>query len=367
MRPLISLGMSVQRAHLLRTNAAGSPPPPPPPPPPPSPPPGGPTPAPTLTGSPVLVASWDFGDSSKLTVASGKISAVSGSDGTTYTLSEATGTAQPATITAAGYGAAEFSGAQRLKAASSLGRAQTDSITVVVVGELLEPNSSGTFFSLAASSTGGQYSRHKLHVVGTNQGVSPSGLRYSQSNNVTPQSVDMGTPAPIGRHLIVGAGAQSGGSNKIYRDASSNANAASSSFTTVGSNLANVAIGADQDSDFFTGYVWRVLVYAGTLTNTNVTELATWAQAAWGINVNAASVGSAKLSWQASPDVTVDGYKIYWSQTPWGTDNSATVSGIGTTTYTITGLTSGQWFIFGRSTVGGIEGTDFPIGEKNVA
>lgn len=68
----------------------------------------------------------------------------------------------------------------------------------------------------------------------------------------------------------------------------------------------------------------------------------------------ASATGSIKVNWVAPTTMGdgtaisgLTGYKVYWSTTPYDTSppNSATVSGAGTLTYTITGLASGAWYV----------------------
>lgn len=367
-----SIGSVTRYSNSLAVQASA----PTPAPPPPAPAPGGAVAAPTLTGTPTLVASWDFGDSSKITLNGSKISAIAGSDGTAYTLSQATAALQPDAVTVGGYGAARFTGAQLLKLASSLGCNSTDSLTVLIVGEQLQENSQGTLFSLATSSTSGNYGRHRLSVVGTNAGVSPSGVRYTQAGNVTSESVSIGTPLPLGRHLLVGAGGPSTSTNKVFLDSTGSTASASSTFgpagtQNLGSAPSSVCIGADQDSDFCEFLVWRIAVYKNVIAanlSTNVTEAAAWMASNWGNPTTAGTLTTADLRWSAPYDTTgVDGYKVYWSQTRGGTDFSATVSGVSTLQYTVTGLTSGTWYFTLRTTASGVEGPDVYLKEQTVA
>jgi hypothetical protein len=333
---------------------------------------GGAVAAPTLTGSPTLIASWDFGDDSKLTLSGSYVSAIAGSDGTAYTLSQATAALRPERVIAGGYGAAKFTGAQVLALASSLGRSQSDSITVVVVMEQLQEDSEGTIFCLATNATAGRYQRHKLQMLPNTTGSGLSGPRYIQAGNVTEETVERNTAFPLGHHLIVGAGGPSPTTNKIYVDAAANVATGTSTFgpsgtQTTGSNLTSTALGADQDSDFFTGLVWRFLIYAGQVSSTNVTELAAWKAAAWGGPTTVGTMTEADIRLQPPSDGVGDGYKVYYSQTPWGTDNAVTLSGLSTTSTRITGLTSGTWYFYAAVTNGATESEMIPIKEQTVA
>lgn len=320
-------------------------------------------PAPILTGNPTLIASWDFGDSGKITQSGGKISAIAPSDGTSYTLSQASAPAQPSAVTLASYGCAQFSGAQALALASSLGVSTTGVITIVAVMEMSALAVSGTVFSLANNASSGNYNRHRMGALSTS-----SGFQFHSGDNAVFHNANRGVAYPLGRHLVVGTGAQSGGTVRMWQDSSANTGTVASSLGAISVGLTNVSLGADQSGDYLNGYVWRVLVYSGQISATNVDELAAWANAAWVVGGTSSSIGSSILTWDAPSDMTgVDGYKVYWSTTRGGTTYSATVSGVGTLTYTVTGLTTGTWYFTVRTTASGIEGPDVYVGEKAVA
>lgn len=319
--------------------------------------------APTLTGSPTLIASWDFNDLTKLTLVSNKISDAAGADGTSYTLSQGTDASRPTRIVLAGYGCAQFSGAQVIKLASSLGVSTTGVITIVAVMEQSTLASSGTVFSLANNAIAGNYNRHRMGALTT-----ASGFNFHEGDNAIFHNANIGTAYPLGRHLVVGMGAQSGGTMRIYQDASTTTGSVASSLGAISVGLTNTALGADQDGDFLNGYVWKLLVYSGQLSTTNVDELATWSNARWGIGGTSSSVGASTITWNAPSDLTgVDGYKVYWGTTRGATTYSATVSGAGTLTYGVTGLTTGTWYFTIRTTASGVEGPDVYAGSKAVA
>jgi hypothetical protein len=325
---------------------------------------GGAVAAPVLTGSPTLVASWDFGDVSKITLNSGKVSQITGSDSTAYTLAQASAPAQPAVATVGGYQAARFDGAQVLKVASGLGRAASDVVTVVAVMENYGLGNYGTLFSLSSSNSNtSNYGRHRMHLNGMSRGY-----MYHQGDNSTNQISAREVEYNWGRHVVIGVGATNSNTQRIYNDGTTNTGSVTSQFTSVSGGFISTALGADQVADFLTNvYVWRVLVYNGALSSTNITEIAAWASANWGIT-SGATTGSATFTWVAPTDLVTspaqDGYKLYWSLTPGGEDNSATISGTGTLTYTVSSLTSGTWYFHLRSTSGALESPSMPLGFK---
>lgn len=321
--------------------------------------------APALTGNPTLIGSWDFGDTSKITLASGKISQITGSDSTAFTLTQGTTSAQPVPITLGCFQAAQFDGAQSLKITSALGRANSDVFTIVVIGENRAPAQNGTFVSFANStSSSGNFNRHKIRANGTYLGWQ---LQLADNSTHQETSVStLATPYDLGRHLIVGAAATNTNTMTLYKDGSQ-LTTATSQFTAVNTNYAQFMIGGDQVADFLSGYVWRVLMYAGTLTSTNATELNTWALANWGATSTGSSSSTATVNWMAPSDTTgIDGYKVYYSKTYGGTDFSTTVSGAGTTTASISGLTSGTWYFTVRTTSSGNEGDDMNLDARRV-
>src|SRR6185295_5773184 len=279
---------------------------------------GGAVAAPTLTGSPTLVASWDFGDNAKITQSGGKISAIAPSDSTSYTLSQATGSAQPAVAALGSLQAARFDGAQLLKGATGLGRAASDVVTVVAVMETAGLGNYGTVFSLSSSSsTTSNYARHRMHLNGMSRGY-----MYHQGDNSTNQIAAEEVEYSWGRHVVIGVGAVNTATQRIYHDSTTNTGSITSQFGSVSGGFVSTSIGADQVADYLTNaYVLRVLVYNGTLTSTNVTEIATWASTNYGLTTGA-TIGSATFTWVAPVDTATspvqDGYKLYWSQTAGG-------------------------------------------------
>jgi hypothetical protein len=268
-------------------------------------------------------------------------------------------------ITFGCYQAAQFDGAQSLKITSALGRANSDVFTIVVIGENRAPAQNGTFVSFANStSSSGNFNRHKIRANGTYLGWQ---LQLADNSTHQETSVStLATPYDLGRHLIVGAAATNTNTMTLYKDGTQ-LTTATSQFTAVNTNYAQFMIGGDQVADFLSGYVWRVLMYAGTLTSTNASELQTWALANWGATSTGSSSSTAVVNWLAPSNTTgIDGYKVYYSQTYGGTTFSTTVSGSSTTTATITGLTSGTWYFSVRSTSSGNEGDSINLDSRQI-
>lgn len=321
--------------------------------------------APSLTGSPSLIGSWDFGDTAKITLASGKISQITGSDSTAFTLTQGTTAAQPVPITLGCYQAAQFDGAQSLKIASALGRANSDVFTIVVIGENRTSAQNGTFVSFANSTgSSSNFNRHKVRANGTYLGWQ---LQLADNSTHQETSVStLATPFDLGRHLIVGAAATSTNTMTLYKDGTQ-LTTATSQFTAVNTNYAQFMVGGDQVADFLNGYVWRVLLYAGTLTSTNASELQTWALANWGATSTGSSSSTAVVNFEKpSSTASIDGYKVYYSKTYGGTDNSVTLSGSSSNSTTITGLTTGTWYFMVRATFSGNEGDNINLDTRQI-
>jgi hypothetical protein len=90
------------------------------------------------------------------------------------------------------------------------------------------------------------------------------------------------------------------------------------------------------------------------------------------VTVTAAATGSATLTWSApttntdgTPVTTLTGYHIYYGTSTAALTQSIAVSGATTTTYTVTGLTSGTWyFAVAADASDGTESAQSPIGSK---
>lgn len=87
-----------------------------------------------------------------------------------------------------------------------------------------------------------------------------------------------------------------------------------------------------------------------------------------------ASAGTATLSWSppttntdGTPVTTLTGYHIYYGMTQGALTDSVAVSGAATTTYEITGLTTGTWyFAITADAADGTESTQSSIGSKTI-
>jgi hypothetical protein len=88
----------------------------------------------------------------------------------------------------------------------------------------------------------------------------------------------------------------------------------------------------------------------------------------------AAASGNATLSWSApttntdgTPVITLAGYHVYYGMTQGALTKSVAVNGAGTTSYEITGLTTGTWyFAITADAADGAESTKSAIGSKTI-
>jgi hypothetical protein len=90
--------------------------------------------------------------------------------------------------------------------------------------------------------------------------------------------------------------------------------------------------------------------------------------------VNASTSGTATLSWNApttntdgTPVTTLTGYHVYYGTAQGAMTQSVAVTGAGTTSYEITGLTSGTWyFAVAADSSDGTESAQSNIGSKTI-
>jgi Fibronectin type III domain len=92
------------------------------------------------------------------------------------------------------------------------------------------------------------------------------------------------------------------------------------------------------------------------------------------VDVTASSNGTATLSWapptlnsDGTPVTPLSGYHIYYGTSPSALTQSVAVSGATTTSYEITGLSSGTWyFAVAADAVDGTESARSNVGSKTI-
>lgn len=241
--------------------------------------------APSLTGSPTLIASWDFGDSSKLTLDGSNITSVSGSDGTSYTIAS-TGTNRPTQATTDGKTVARFASAsaQYLQIASAFGAPSALSIVVIQ-----KPTSAAAAMTIAELGTGAAafINDRRLLLASTT-----TGYQSRKHDNSSTQSIaSQGSAYDTTKRCLIG----------VYPSGSSVAaelNVDGQGTAIVGTPVSNAALGpsfftlgAGRDSGAQTRPAnmdcFRVLVYSAALNATQREEVATWAASNYGTANNA--------------------------------------------------------------------------------
>jgi hypothetical protein len=243
--------------------------------------------APTLTGTPTLLASWDFADDSTITNVSGRVSAISGADGTSYSLSGPGGTANPDITTAGGKQVAAFASANSQKLSGAHISGVSGACTFVAVLKMDSVAASSTLFETAEP--GASSSTNRLQLLMSSSG----GFQARQHDSAGTQSIAaVGSPPnTTDTHLVIGAFPNAtataallnvnGQGSATTGSPTSNA-AASMTLTSVG-----VRRVGGTDGLFANMKLFRVLIYSGALTSTQKEEIATWAASNYGTANNA--------------------------------------------------------------------------------
>jgi hypothetical protein len=238
--------------------------------------------APTLTGTPTLLASWDFANDSTITNVSGAVSAISGADGTSFTLNGPGGSANPPLSSVSGKQAAGFASASSQKLTGAHISGVTGACSFVAIVKMDSVAASGNLFEVAQASAGSNTNRLQLLVS------SSTGFQSRQHDNASTQSVASVGSAPntVDTHLVIGTFPNAsttvptlnvnGQGTAINGTPSANA-AASMSQTSMGCRT----VGGTAEL-FANAKVFRVLVYNGALTTTQREEIAVWANTNYG-------------------------------------------------------------------------------------
>jgi len=237
--------------------------------------------APTLTGNPALIASWDFDQAPTVTASGGAIDSILGADGTAVTLTGA-GATRPALTTRSGKNTADFTAAssQVLQAANGLGLG-TNGCTIVVIAEPKATNLASTVVEVSQASAISTVNRN---AVGTGTSTTGWGMRKCGSTGGN-QDANQGVAYTAAITLVIGesksgtSGAQLNvnGVGTPITSAGSVANSTANNITLLGCRSVSSVLG-----NFFGGYIWRVLIYPTGLSATNLEEIAVWAATNYG-------------------------------------------------------------------------------------
>lgn len=232
--------------------------------------------APTLTGSPTLVASWDFANSSTVTLSGGDIDSISGADGTSYTL--LTPGAMPSQEARGGKNTARFTAAssEYMQIASALGI--TNECTLVLVYESNVADTTQFMLDIANGASASTADRRSLI------GVVSTGLAARRAQTAA-QDATVGSSYAAAKFLQIGrfptgterAYLNVNGQGTALQSAGTNAAPTGLSHTTLGARRASNAEGSFADI-----WVWRVLVYSTNISDTAAEEVAVWAASNYG-------------------------------------------------------------------------------------
>jgi hypothetical protein len=238
--------------------------------------------APTLTGSPTLLRSWDFGNTATITQSGGSIDSIAATDGTTGALSS-TGTNRPTVTTQGGKQVAQFSAAssQRLTANNASGYNSANGITMVAI---FEPTSTASSVGIAEISAGFDAFSNSRNTLLASATTGYQFRKYSDVLNDLSQA-SPGGGYTSGIHLLIGRCPSGTSAAKFNADGQGTAITAGTSVAN-STTIAWTTLGCTRESSAFAkfanGYLYRVLFYSGSLTDTQCEEIATWAAANYG-------------------------------------------------------------------------------------
>lgn len=245
-------------------------------------------PAPTLTGSPTLIASWDPENASTVTKTGSLIDSISGADGTSFTLTSS-GSNRPTLSTLDSKAAIEFTAASStyLQAATNLGVAAQ--CTMVVVAKMKSTSTDVALMDISNGASIGTRDRHMLAFLNT----AGAGYQYRHYTATENGGQINGGQVNTTKHLVIGQSrtVASNPNTLLFMDGTATALTAAALGSDL-SGLTHTTLGARRASGanglFADAYIQRVLVYAsGALDATQREEIATWAASNYGTANNA--------------------------------------------------------------------------------
>jgi hypothetical protein len=240
---------------------------------------GGAVAAPVITGNPALGGSWDYGDLTKQTVVSTKVTAIAGSDGTTVTL--AAGNGGPISTVINGQQTAQFTGplagASYMQAANDCGLTAAAQGTIVVIAEFNNSSTTGDYELAEVGLPSGAYSDNRLRL---GYGAGVGGISAIRSNGAFQQAT-MASPlySGTGPRCMVGVYGN-GTALGLYAEGDAAAIAGPTGAFPTG--MTTTTIGGSQESssavsNTVPAYITRVLIYRVALTNAQVQQVQAWA------------------------------------------------------------------------------------------
>lgn len=235
---------------------------------------------PSLTGSPTVLAHWDFDKASTITLSGSDIDEVATAAGGSYTL--LTPGAMPTQATRGGKKVARFASAssQYLQIASACGVNTTNGCTFVVVGHNTNPTSGNQWFvEVANSASLSTRDRYLMaNITGTN------GYRTRKASATASSDAQVGSAASADLFVVVSrfTGGSGVANQHVNGDSTPETSASIGvptglSHTTVGAAFFSSAISAYLNGDLFT-----VAIYDGDIGATAAEEIATWAATNYG-------------------------------------------------------------------------------------
>lgn len=246
---------------------------------------GVPVPAPTLTGSPTLLASWDFGDETKLTLEGENISAIAGSDGTSFTLSS-TGTNRPTLGVSDGKAAGRFvrASSQRLFNAATPAINTALGLTFVVIAKPVDTSINASLLECGVAAANFNTTRIFANLR-TVEGW--TFRKHGPSNTVSLAD----SPAPYDTALRLLVGVAPPGTTAAQVNVDGAGTAATGSAVAFPTGLNYTTLGAMRVTNafdgHFDGFIFRILIYSGVLDATQREEVAVWAASNFGTANNA--------------------------------------------------------------------------------
>lgn len=237
--------------------------------------------APTLTGSPTLLASWDFDKSSTVTLSGADIDQISGADGTSYT--QLTPGNMPAQSTILGKKAASFDAGstEYMQIASALGVNTTNGVSIVLVVKWSGAAATYQFFDLSNGASSLSLNRYGIRHV------NPTGFEFVKADGSGIISASVGgSAAAAGTYLLIGMADGGTGGNARLNVNGAGTNIVSGSTNNSPTGLSHATLGARRASNaeglHSTVEVLTCKVYDGVLNATQIEEVAVWSNTNYG-------------------------------------------------------------------------------------
>lgn len=236
------------------------------------------TPAPTITGSPTLLYSWDPDKTSTVTMSGNNIVSLAGSDGTSLTLTSGSGPTRPIVN---GRYVAQFLGTSSQFMSALGGVAGGTQVVIFDSAGAALSMTTGIFGEVNSASVSGVNHQEilKINTVGNYISVRKA------DNNSNIADAYSGTGNDTNIHIAVGTFLTGIGNSYLFLDGIGTP-FVSAAVADLPTGINNVVIGARLVSSAFTQYhtgnIYRVLKYNSVLTNSQIEEIAVWAARVYG-------------------------------------------------------------------------------------